>query len=73
MRLGDPQRTMLGGTVLSIVLIAITPLLGGIFVLLLLAQGVRGWLDEWVFGVTGRSEYWDKLGAVVHARLAVRR
>src|SRR5437763_6915599 len=38
MRLGDPRRTMLSGTVLSIVLIAITPLLGGTFVLLLLAQ-----------------------------------
>src|SRR5882762_7337896 len=45
MRLGNPQRTMLSGTVLSIVLIAITPLLGGIFFLLLLAQGVRGWLE----------------------------
>jgi len=29
MRLGDPQRTMLSGTVLSILLIAVTPLLGG--------------------------------------------
>src|SRR6267154_6105631 len=31
MRLGDPQRTMLSGTVLSIVLISATPFLGGIF------------------------------------------
>jgi MFS family permease len=45
MRLGDPQRTMLSGTVLSILLIAATPLLGGIFVLLLLSQAVRGWLE----------------------------
>jgi len=44
-RLGDPQRTMLCGTVLSILLIAVTPLLGGIFALLLLSQVVRGWLE----------------------------
>jgi hypothetical protein len=29
MRLGDPQRTMLSGTVLSILLICITPFFGG--------------------------------------------
>ena len=45
MRLGDPQRTMLSGTVLSILLIAMTPLLGGIFALLLLSQVIRGWLE----------------------------
>jgi MFS family permease len=45
MRLGDPQRTMLSGTVLSILLIAMTPLLGGIFALLLLSQAIRGWLE----------------------------
>ena len=31
MRLGNPQRTMLSGTVFSILLIAATPLLGGVF------------------------------------------
>src|ERR1700749_4250325 len=36
MRLGNAQRTMLSGTALSILLIAMTPLLGGMFVLLLL-------------------------------------
>src|SRR5262249_19025422 len=45
MRLGDPQRTMLSGTVLSILLIAMTPLMGGIFALLLLSQVIRGWLE----------------------------
>src|SRR5205085_1786249 len=45
MHLGDPQRTMLSGTVLSILLIAATPLLGGIFGLLLLFQIARGWLE----------------------------
>src|SRR5260370_41546494 len=44
-RLGDPRRTMLNGTMLSILLIAVTPLLGGIFPLLLLSQAVRGWLE----------------------------
>ena len=45
MRLGDPLRTILIGTALAILLIAITPLLGGIFALLLLVQAVRGWLE----------------------------
>jgi MFS family permease len=44
-QLGDPLRTMLSGTVLSILLIAMTPLLGGIFALLLLSQVIRGWLE----------------------------
>ena len=39
MRLGDAQRTMLSGTALSILLIATTPLLGGMFALLLLFPG----------------------------------
>jgi predicted MFS family arabinose efflux permease len=45
MRLGNPQRTMLSGTVLSILLIAATPFLGGMFIPLLLAQAVRGWME----------------------------
>ncbi|MGA8758897.1 MAG: hypothetical protein WB611_21820 [Stellaceae bacterium] len=45
MRLGEAQRTMLSGTALSILLMATTPLLGGIFGLLLLFQVVRGWLE----------------------------
>ena len=45
MALGDPRRTMLSGTVLSIVLICVTPFLGGIFLLLFLAQAARGWLQ----------------------------
>jgi len=42
MRFGDAQRTMLSGTALSVLLIAMTPLLGGIVALLLLFQIVRG-------------------------------
>jgi glutaconate CoA-transferase subunit A len=32
---------------------------------------VRAYLDQWVFGVKDRSEYWSKLGPEVHARLQV--
>jgi MFS family permease len=72
MRLGNPQRTMLSGTVLSIVLIAITPLLGGIFVLLLLAQGMRGWLEGLIqpviLSVQARAVGRHQQGAVVGLR-----
>ncbi len=47
MRLGDPQRTMLSGTVVSILLICVTPFTGGIFALLFVAQALRGWLQGW--------------------------
>jgi MFS family permease len=72
MRLGDPHRAMLSGTVLSIVLIAITPLLGGIFVLLLLAQAVRGWLEgliqPLILSVQARAVGRHQQGAVVGLR-----
>jgi hypothetical protein len=45
MRLGDPQRTMMSGTVLSILMICLTPFFGGIFALLLAEQASRGWLQ----------------------------
>jgi len=32
---------------------------------------VRKWLDEWVYGVKDRLEYWEKLGAETHARLKI--
>jgi MFS family permease len=72
MRLGDPQRTMLSGTVLSILLIAATPLLGGIFVLLLLSQAVRGWLEgviqPLILSVQAKSVGRHQQGAVVGLR-----
>ena len=34
-------------------------------------QGVHAYLEEWVYGVKDRQEYWQKLGAEVHARLEV--
>jgi MFS family permease len=72
MRLGDPQRTMLSGTVLSILLISMTPLLGGIFVLLLLSQVLRGWLEgviqPVVLSVQARAVGRHQQGAVVGLR-----
>lgn len=33
---------------------------------------VRAWLDEWVYGVKDREEYWQKLGAETRKRLDVK-
>jgi glutaconate CoA-transferase, subunit A len=35
-------------------------------------ESVRQYLDEWVYGVKDRNEYWDKLGAKVQERLQVK-
>ncbi len=34
-------------------------------------DSVHQYLDQWVFGVKDRAEYWSKLGSEVHARLQV--
>ncbi len=34
-------------------------------------EAVQAYLDEWVFGVRDRAEYWEKLGRQVHDRLKV--
>lgn len=34
-------------------------------------EGVQAYLDEWVFGVKDRDEYWQKLGPETHERLKV--
>ena len=34
-------------------------------------EGVQAYLDEWVYGVKDRVEYWEKLGPEVHTRLHV--
>ncbi|MCX6036144.1 MAG: CoA transferase subunit A [Chloroflexi bacterium] len=36
------------------------------------AETVKAYLDEWVYGVKDRLEFWQKLGAETHARLKVR-
>jgi MFS family permease len=72
MGLGDPLRTMLSGTLLSILLIAVTPLLGGIFALLLLSQVIRGWLEgviqPVILSVQARAVGRHQQGAVVGLR-----
>ena len=34
-------------------------------------ESLKAYLDEWVFGVKNRDEYWEKLGLDVHERLKV--
>jgi glutaconate CoA-transferase subunit A len=36
------------------------------------AETVKSYLDEWVYGVKDRIEYWQKLGKEVHKRLQVK-
>ena len=77
MRLGDPQRTMLSGTVLSIILISATPFLGGVFLLLFLAQAARGWLQGIVqpvmFSVQAKAVGRYRQGSVVGLRQTMNR
>lgn len=35
-------------------------------------ESTQAWLDEWVFGVKNRAEYWLKLGSETHQRLKVK-
>ena len=35
------------------------------------AEATRKYLDEWVYGVKDREEYWQKLGAAKHAQLKI--
>ena len=35
------------------------------------AEATKQYLDEWVYGVKDRNEYWEKLGSEVHQRLEV--
>ena len=77
MRVGDPQRTMLSGTVVSILLICGTPFYGGIFALLLAAQIVRGWLQGVVqpmmFSVQAKAVGPHRQGSVVGLRQTMNR
>jgi glutaconate CoA-transferase subunit A len=34
-------------------------------------ESVQAYLDEWVYGVRDRAEYWQKLGAETHQRLMI--
>ena len=77
MRFGDPQKTMLSGTVLSILFICATPFLGGIFALLFLAQAARGWLQGVVqpmmFSVQAKAVGPYRQGSVVGLRQTMNR
>jgi MFS family permease len=77
MRFGDPQKTMLSGTVLSILFICATPFLGGIFALLLIAQVGRGWLQGVVqpmmFSVQAKAVGRYRQGSVVGLRQTMNR
>jgi glutaconate CoA-transferase, subunit A len=35
-------------------------------------ESVKAYLDEWVYGVKDRSEYWKKLGVDVHEKLKIK-
>ena len=76
MRLGNPQRTMLSGTVLSILLICITPFIGGAFALLFAAQAAHGWLQGVVqpmmFSVQAKAVGPHRQVAPSHSRHRVR-
>jgi MFS family permease len=77
MRLGDPQRTMLRGTMLSISLICATPFFGGIFALLFAAQASRGWLQGVVqpmmFSAQAKAVGPHRQGSVVGLRQTMNR
>ncbi len=77
MRLGDPQKTMLSGTVISILVICVTPFLGGVYALLLAAQVIRGWLSGVVqpmmFSVQAKAVGPYRQGAVVGLRQTMNR
>jgi MFS family permease len=77
MRFGDPQRTMLSGTVVSILLICVTPFTGGIFALLFAAQASRGWLQGVVqpmmFSVQAKAVGPHRQGSVVGLRQTMNR
>ena len=77
MRFGDPQRTMLSGTVLSILFVCATPFVGGIFALLFIAQVGRGWLQGVVqpmmFSVQAKAVGRYRQGSVVGLRQTMNR
>ncbi len=77
MRLGDPMRTMLSGTVVSILLVCMTPFLGGVYALLAAAQIARGWLQGVVqpmmFSLQAKAVGRYRQGSVVGLRQTMNR
>ena len=77
MRLGHPLWTMTIATALAIALICITPWLGGLFVLLVLAQFLRGFIQgvsqPVMFSAQSKTVGRHEQGAVVGLRQTVNR
>jgi MFS family permease len=73
----DPQWTLVASTAIAIVAIMATPLLGGVFILLLAAQAVRGLFQGMVqpvlFSLQSKSVGRNRQGAVVGLRQTMNR
>jgi MFS family permease len=76
-KLGRPEWVLLVTTVISIVTIAVTPLLGGIFLLFLLMQMTRGvsqgLMQPLLFSIQSAAAGRDNQGAVVGLRITANR
>jgi MFS family permease len=76
-KLGRPEWVLLVTTVISIVTIAVTPLLGGIFILLVLMQMMRGvsqgLMQPLLFSIQSAAAGRDNQGAVVGLRITANR
>ncbi len=76
-KLGRPEWILLFTTAISLALIAITPFLGGVFVLLLLMQLLRGaaqgFMQPLMFSIQSLSVRKDEQGAVVGLRMTANR
>lgn len=76
-RFGRPEWILLFTTAVSLLLIAITPFLGGIFALLLLMQLLRGsaqgFMQPLMFSIQSLSVRKDEQGAVVGLRMTANR
>jgi len=76
-KLGRPEWVLLGTTVVSIVAIAVTPLLGGIFALLVLMQLLRGasqgLMQPLLFSIQSAVAGRDNQGSAVGLRITANR
>lgn len=76
-KLGRPEWVLLGTTVVSIVTISVTPLLGGIFVLLVVMQMLRGvsqgLMQPLMYSIQSAAAGRENQGAVVGLRITANR
>lgn len=77
MRQWEPQRLMVVSTAIAVLLICITPWLGGIFLVLIAAQAVRGYIQgvmqPVMFSVQAKSVGRHEQGSVVGLRQTINR